>query len=196
MVKSERYTSHTKRDWKQGERSKISLMQAFRSAHSDHDATKITDRGKDGEIKITVRSKQRREGVSDEALRAHLMQDLETLLNTVQLDAIEPLDDVPYVKASLLNFGFPDFSTYTRKELAKPHVVAKIRQVLLDFEPRLRGATLDIRVENPEYGSNKRPRIHVSAEMMNDPVDIPVDFEAEVDLGVGKLSMPQLRTQS
>jgi type VI secretion system protein ImpF len=30
---------------------------------------------------------------------------------------------------------------------------------------------------------------------MGDPVDIPMDFDAEVDLGAGKLRMSKLRVQ-
>jgi type VI secretion system protein ImpF len=37
--------------------------------------------------------------------------------------------------------------------------------------------------------------ITVSAEMIGDPVDVPLDFDAEVDLGAGKLHMSKLRVQ-
>jgi len=45
---------------------------------------------------------------------------------------------------------------------------------------------------------NRMPAIaiSVSAELMGDPVDVPLDFEAEVDLGAGKLNMSRLQVQS
>ena len=184
-----------KRNWKPGERSKISLMQAFRAAHEDHDARVRAERNSDDETEILNRSKQRREGVSDEALRRHLQEDLISLLNTTQLSSVIPLDDYPHIEKSVVNFGFPDFSKFSREELSKPHVLDAIRQSLLDHEPRLRNSTLDVQINNPEADSGQRLSIHVSAELVSDPVDIPVDFEAEVDLGAGKLAMQQLRVQ-
>ncbi len=195
MGKKDQSPLKKKRDWKPGERSKISLMQAFRAAHDDHDARKRAERNSDDEIEILNRSKQRREGVSDEALRQHLQEDLISLLNTTQLAAIVPLEDHPHIEQSVLNYGFPDFSKFSREELSKPHVLNAIRQSLLDHEPRLRHATLDVSVANAEADTGQRLSIHVSAELVNDPVDIPVDFEAEVDLGAGKLAMQQVRAQ-
>ncbi len=196
MGTTDQYSSTRKRKWKPGERSKISLMQAFRSAYHEHDARKASEKTDDNETQVTTRSKQRREGVSEDTLRQHLQTDLMSLLDTVQLDAVISLDDAPHVKQSVINFGFPDFSPFSREELTKPHVIAKIRQSLLDHEPRLKQSTLEIKVENPGDETGRRLSIHVSAELVSDPVDVPVDFKAEVDLGAGKLSMSQIRVQT
>ena len=53
-----------------------------------------------------------------------------------------------------------------------------------------------IRTTRNDGGTAQRISLSVSAELIGDPVDIPVDFDAEVDLGAGKLRMSKLRVQT
>lgn len=186
----------SKRSWRQGDRSKISIMHIFRAAYYERDARIASGHSETGEAEITKRSKQRRDGVDEATLKAQIQADLSALMNTIQLDSAVPLDDVPYVRQSVLNYGFRDLSDVTPQELGSSAVVNSIRQSLLDHEPRIIPSTLDVRVTNKGANTRNRLEISVSAELMSDPVDVPVDFEAEVDLGAGKLKMQNLRVQS
>ena len=183
-----------RRDWRRGERSKVSVMHVFRSAFEEHDARK--DRGKveTGEGEITKRSMQRRDGVGLDALKRHLEFDLSALMNTIQLDSAVSLDDAPYVQRSVLNYGFRDLSDVTARDLNDLEVVNSLRQSLLDHEPRIIPASLDVHVTDRGDGNARHQlMIHISAELMGDPVDVPIDFDAEVDLGVGKLKLSNLK---
>lgn len=184
-----------RRRWRDGERAKVSIMQIFRSSHHDNDARRATARDAGGETKISSRSRQRREGMSETQLRAHLQADLAALLNTIRLDAVVPLDDAPHVARSIVNYGFRDLSGIGASELNTPQVVESIRQSLIDHEPRMVPGSIEVKVVSAEGGTNQRLSIMVSAELMGDPVDIPLDFDAEVDLGAGKLKMSKLRVQ-
>ena len=187
----------SRRDWHNGERSKVSVMHIFRSAFNEHDARKGRGMTETGESEVTRRSMQRREGVSIDELKRQLEIDLTALMNTVNLEAAVPLDDAPYVAHSVLNFGFRDLSDITAQELNDDQVVASLRQSLLDYEPRIVRETLDVKVQDRSSESSRhRLMIHISADFMGDPVDVPVEFDAEVDLGVGKLKMSNLMVQS
>lgn len=190
-------TAQPRRDWRKGERSKVSVMQVFRAAFEEHDARKDRGKTETGDGEITKRSMQRRDGVGLDTLKRHLEYDLSALMNTIQLDSAVSLEDVPHVRKSVLNYGFRDLSDVTARDLNDLAVVNSLRQSLLDHEPRIIPASLDVQVAD-RGGGNTRHRlmIHISAELMGDPVDVPIDFDAEVDLGVGKLKMSNLRVQS
>lgn len=183
------------RNWRRGDRSKISVMHVFRSAYYEHDAKKANEKSEDGSAQISRRSKQRRHGVSEDTLKAHLQADLNALLNTIRLDAVVDLEDAPYVARSVANYGFQDLSNVTTADLSDTALINSIRQSLLDHEPRLIPETVEVRVADRTEDAHQRLSIAVSAELMGDPVDIPVDFSAEVDLGAGKLRMSDLKVQ-
>ncbi len=183
------------RNWRKGDRSKISVMHVFRSAFFEHDAKKATEKSEDGSAQISTRSKQRRHGVNEDTLRAHLQADINALLNTIRLDAVVDLEDAPYVARSVANYGFQDLSTVSAADLSKSSVVNSIRQSLLDHEPRLVPETVEVKLVDTTGDANQRLALRISAELMGDPVDIPIDFSAEVDLGAGKMKMSDLRLQ-
>ena len=186
-----------RRAFRPGDRSKVSILHIFRSAHYAKDARREKGKGADGETEITQRSKQRREGMSEDMLKLHLQIDLNALLNTIRLEAAVPLDDAPHVARSVANYGFRDLSEVSPSDVRSPRFIASIRQSLLDHEPRLVPESVEVRVaETGEDDNRQRLALSVSAELMGDPVDIPIDFDAEVDLSAGKLRMSNLRVQS
>lgn len=193
-------TSRTKKDqadgrlWRKGERAKVSILQVFREAHLAKDARKGAF-SKDGEAEVSKRAQKRRHGVSEAQLRLHLEADLAALLNTIQLGSSVALDDAPYVKQSIVNYGFRDMSGISLAEIKTPAMARAIKQSLLDHEPRLVPASIEVEVKQAEGDNRQRLAIQVTAELMGDPVDIPLDFDAEVDVGAGKLKMSKLRVQ-
>ncbi|MEQ8899779.1 MAG: type VI secretion system baseplate subunit TssE [Roseovarius sp.] len=182
--------------WKDHERAKVSLFQVFRDANERHDAKVGRPANEGGETEISVRSKLRRDGIPRDKLRTHLQADLNALLNTVRLDATVSLEDAPHVARSVLNYGFRDLSNIAASELNTPQITASIRQSLIDHEPRLLPESIEVRITRNDGGTAQRISLSVSAELIGDPVDIPVDFDAEVDLGAGKLRMSKLRVQT
>lgn len=186
---------NSRRLWRQDDRAKTSILQIFRASFQEHDQRRIRERNADGSVDVTPTRRQRREGVTESQLRAYLEADLTALLNTIRLDAAVPLGDAPYVARSIVNYGFRDLSSLGAADVNTPAVVDSIRQSLIDHEPRFVPGSVDVTVRNGNDSSNRRMAIVVTAELMGDPVDIPVDFDAEVDLGAGKLQMSKLRVQ-
>ncbi len=183
------------RHWERGEKSKVSVMHAFRAAHHAHDARIARGHSDDAGTEITRRAKQRREGLDEEALKTHIQADLNALMNTINLDSAVSLEDVPLVAKSVINYGFRDLSSISAQELGSSEVIDSIRTSLLNHEPRLDPDSVSIDVIDHGRNSANRLSLQISAELTNDPVDIPVNFDAEVDLGAGKLHMSKLRIQ-
>ncbi|MEL6617273.1 MAG: type VI secretion system baseplate subunit TssE [Pseudomonadota bacterium] len=136
---------------------------------------------------VSGRSNARRLGVDEDDLRTHVRQHLATLMNTIRLDAAVDLDDAPNVAQSVINYGFQDLSNLTRKELSSQAIAKSIKQSLADHEPRLVRNSIDVKVVTLDGDSYQRVAVHVTADLIADPADIPVEFNADIDTGAGKV---------
>jgi type VI secretion system protein ImpF len=180
----------------QRDRKQVSLMHVFRSAVERGDSRDGSSTYRDGDREVTQRSKERREGTDEETLRRHLSNDMASLMNTIALDAIIDLDDCPYVRKSIINFGFSDLSTMSNSQFASSEIAKLIRDTLTRHEPRLIAGTIDISVNADAQSVSQRLTFDISAEMVATPVDVPLSFMAEVDMGAGKMQMTRLKVQT
>lgn len=175
------------------DRHQLSLMHVFRAAHARRDSRKVEQNLQDGDRALTQRSKERRGGTDEDTLRKHLNYDMASLMNTVNLDAVVPLDDYPYLKKSIVNFGFGDLSHLGEDDKDAETIAQLIRQTLLNYEPRLIADTLEVSLASKQDDSNQRLTFDITAEMYASPADIPLNFVAEIDDGAGKIQMTKLR---
>ncbi len=171
-------------------------MHVFRAARASGDSKKTEANYQDDAREITARSQERRIGTDEATLRRHLTRDLASLMNTINLDAVVDLEDTPYVAKSIINFGFGDMSEMTNSIHAGKQIAALIRETLIEHEPRLIAESIDIQLNHDEQEATQRLSFDVSAEMVATPVDVPLDFVAEVDMGAGKIQMTRLRVQT
>lgn len=174
------------------ERSRISLLDVFRQSFREHDSgataqSEVEAGGLNTVSKVSGRSNARRLGVDEDTLRDHVREHLATLMNTIRLDAAIDLDDTPNVAQSVVNYGFQDLSNLTRTELTGHTIAKSIKQSLSDHEPRLVKSSIDVKVQVLEGDDYQRVAVHVTADLIADPADIPVEFSADVDTGAGKV---------
>jgi len=180
----------------QRDRKQVSLMHVFRSAVERGDSRDGNSSYRDGDREVTQRSKERREGTDEETLRKHLSNDMASLMNTIALDAIVDLEDAPYVRKSIVNFGFSDLSMMSQSKFAATDVAKLIRETLIRHEPRLIAGTIEINVNVAAQSVSQRLTFDISAEMVATPIDVPLSFMAEVDMGAGKMQMTRLKVQT
>ena len=185
-----------RRFWREGDRAKVSILQLFRSAHEAGDARRASVEAPDGSVEITARRRERREGMSEGDLRALIEADLEALFATVRLESSVDLTDAPHVARSILNYGFRDLSSLSQTAIGRSDVVGSLRQSLIDHEPRLVPQTVVVELDKTGNARDQRIGLKVSADLMGDPVDIPVDFSAEIDTGGGKMQIGRLRVET
>lgn len=185
-----------RRRWRKEDRTKTSIFQIFRDSHHENDARKQRARDKDGSVEVTKARRQRREGVSAEQLRAHIQADLVALISTVRLESVVDLEDSPHVATSIINYGFRDFSDVGQSDFHSAGIIESIRKTLIAHEPRLVNETLEVDIHEDDDRDTLRLLVFVKAELMGDPVDIPLDFDAEVDMGAGKLNLSRLRVRT
>lgn len=178
------------------DRYQLSLMHVFRAAHAERDAKKAASTVEDGHRTLTERAKERRHGTDENTLRRHLNRDLASLMNTVNLDATVPLDEYPYLEKSVVNYGFGDLSNVADTANGPQIIADKIKRTLCHYEPRLIPETVEVEVSEHRDIVTNRLTFEISGEMTASPVDIPLQFIAELDDGVGKIQMTRLQVKT
>ncbi len=172
----------------QGKRLSPSLSHIFREAHKAKDAKKPTKVSETGARSGALRATQRL-SIDVKSLRRDVAQDVETLLNCISFDSGEDLGDFPHVQNSVLNYGFPSLAKRTMDELERSGLEPEIERVLRAYEPRLIPSSLrvarDRRVDTVEL----KIRYVVQADLACEPVDIPMEFVADVEVTTGKIQI-------
>jgi type VI secretion system protein ImpF len=169
------------------------LMLAFRTAHTKGDAKdKIDLRDKAGERIIAGRRSSGRFPISEAVLRREVAHDLDFLMNTVALESTEDLSGHAQVRASILNYGFPDIAHRSIDEITVDDLKDEIRNVLMTFEPRLERGTIRARRDTSVTAEQLKLRFIVQADLHCEPLNVPVEFIADVDLDTGGIHINRL----
>jgi type VI secretion system protein ImpF len=178
-----------------GKKDRLSppLMHAFRGAFEARDAKKRLDlRSEGGDRIIASRRTSQRTAITEPVLRREVARDLEALMNTIALESSLDLDGRDHVRRSILNFGFPDIAHRTIDEHSVNDIKDDIRKTLANFEPRLLPSTVRVSRDFGVDQAELKIRFTVHAELLCDPVNVPVEFIAEVELDSGKIQVSRL----
>lgn len=171
----------------------VPLMYAFRDAFRSRDASRALDeRTAEDERILTDRGALRRRGANEAQLKANLDIDLTNLVNTVNFGATVDLEGLKYVARSVLNYGLDDMSHLTAETIAENDTIAGLRRALEEHEPRLIGDTIKVALRGGYDDVTQRISFQVNAEMACRPVDIPLEFVAEIDVGSGKVQLSKV----
>ncbi len=164
------------------------LMYAFREAHAARDARKKLDlRDEAGERIIAGRRAAPRLAITEPRLKQEVIRDLEVLLNTVDLASSLPLGTAEQVRRSILNYGRPDLVHRSIDEFSVGGIGTEIAEALARFEPRLAREALAVVRDDSVDAAALRVRFLIRAELDCEPLAIPVEFVADVELDTGKV---------
>lgn len=168
----------------------VPLMYAFRDAFKAKDAKRHENvQDATGERVLSERGSIRRRGANETQLKRNLEMDLANLMNTVDLASCLDLEGLDHVRKSVLNYGLSDLSHLTSDEVRSLDIVRGLKEALLNHEPRMIGSSLDVRLRPGFDDVNQKIAFDVTAEMACRPVDIPLEFVAEIDVGSGKVKL-------
>ena len=158
-------------------------MYAFRSAHAERDAKKKLDlRDEAGERIIAGRRASARVAITEATLRREVARDLDSLMNTIALESSEDLEEFPAVRKSIINFGLPDIAHRSIDELAVDNINGELKSALMNFEPRLVPDSIQIARDTGVDPDELKIRFIVRAELFCDPLNVPVEFVADLEL--------------
>jgi type VI secretion system protein ImpF len=166
------------------------LMHAFRAAHDKKDAKVRVDlRDGEGRRIIAARRPAGRAPISESNLRREVLADLMNLLNTTNMGSAEDLSATSAVRSSILNFGLPDLARRTIDENRLSDIAREIEVALGDFEPRLVRNSIFAQRDTTVSDDELSLRFQVKADLIARPLNVPVEFTAEVELGSGKIKI-------
>jgi len=168
----------------------VPLLYAFREAAEARDSRKPDIRyEEDGARVVSQRASIRQRGTNESLLKRNLNIDLEHLANTINLASVIDLDGYPAIRRSVLNFGIDDLTHLTTDSSDLLSLGEALRAALIAHEPRLVPETLSVEQQGSDVENAQRISFFAHAEMKCRPVDIPLEFVAEIDVGSGKVEL-------
>jgi type VI secretion system protein ImpF len=169
------------------------LMYAFRAAHAARDATKKIDlRDEAGERVIAGRRSVARSPISESMLRREVARDLDSLVNTIAFESAEDLRGFDAVRKSILNYGLPDLTHRSIDEHSVDDIRNEIRTALMHYEPRLLRESIKASRDMTVGVEELKVRFVVQAELHCEPVNVTVEFVADIELDTGSIQIHRL----
>jgi type VI secretion system protein ImpF len=118
------------------------------------------------------------------------LRDLNWLLNSSNLTAVQNLDSYPEVAKSVVNYGMPCFSGHTVSGVDVAEIERRLRQAICDFEPRILRRTLSVRLFKDEQQMNHNAMtFDIEGELWAHPAPLHVHLKTELDLEVGDVKV-------
>jgi type VI secretion system protein ImpF len=102
------------------------------------------------------------------------------------------MSGLPYVRKSVLNYGVVDLSNFTSADVTSSDLPKRLAEAILNCEPRFIPETLEVKLRKDFDDVQQRLTFDIYAEMACKPVDIPLEFSAEIDVGSGKMKFSNL----
>jgi type VI secretion system protein ImpF len=132
--------------------------------------------------------------ISSQRLRDAVRRDLTWLLNCVYLEATDDLSAWPLIARSTLNFGVPETSGVPVANINVEALQKRVRQAILDFEPRLLRSKLTVTVEKQAETMNRNSLVFlIQGEMWAQPVPQSIFVRSEFDLETGIVKVNEAR---
>jgi type VI secretion system protein ImpF len=138
-----------------------------------------------------LRRESRKERVlSPRELKAVVLRDLEWLLNTVALSAVQDLSSAPEAAKSVINYGLPDLTGATASGVDKSLLERSIRQAILDFEPRILRGSLVVKVTVDESEmTHNAIGLEIEGMIWGQPAPQQLHVKSDIDLETGTVPL-------
>lgn len=131
--------------------------------------------------------------MSRQKLRQAVLRDLAWLFNAARPSDIE-WEAFPEAEHSVLNFGLPALSGSLASSLDVAGLESGIRQAILDFEPRITPASLQVEalVSDMQLDHHNVVSVQIRGMLWAQPVPIELLLRTEVDLETGEVEIREL----
>jgi type VI secretion system protein ImpF len=120
-------------------------------------------------------------------LKQSVIRDLQWLLNAGHLETTQDLSAFPQVRQSVLNYGIPDFTGTTAGNADLAALERLLRQVILDFEPRVLRPSLKVRAK--AAGEHNTIIFEIEGELWAQPLPERLYLKTILDLELGSIEV-------
>lgn len=126
-------------------------------------------------------------------LRQSVLRDLSWLLNTTAFEALEDLSTAPQVAHSVINYGIPALSGTNFSSLDAGKLEQKIKQAIVNFEPRILAASLNVDIVMAEdQMSHKSVSFKIEGDLWAQPLPVHLYIRSDLDLETGEFKVNDL----
>ena len=125
-----------------------------------------------------------------------MLRDLAWLFNTVKLESSVDLARAPHVRRSVINFGLTALSGKTASTMDALALTSAIKQAILDFEPRIVPATLEVRtvIDAGQLDHHNIIGVEIQGHLWAQPIPLELLVRTEIDLETGRVEIADLPT--
>jgi type VI secretion system protein ImpF len=179
------------------DRYQIPLMYCFEEAFRKKDSRIGSDglgSSEQGRI-LNQRSMLRRKGMDDGDLRRCVEEDLSHLMSAIDLQSAVDLDGLEHVSRSILNYGLYDIAHLTSEDKEVMKLDDNVIAAIMSYEPRIKAESVIVQRAVSVDDTEQKVRLSISAEISSQPLDIPIEFVAELDVGAGKVNISKSTLQ-
>ncbi|RYF97929.1 MAG: type VI secretion system baseplate subunit TssE [Caulobacteraceae bacterium] len=138
-----------------------------------------------GATQLRLRPVSQLERYNEGAMRTSVRRELNWLLNTVHLGAVQDLSRYPHVARSVLNYGMPDLTGRVSSREAVQGRARQIEESIRLFEPRLDADKLHVEV-GTEVGIDNAVSYVIRGDIVSAVRAMPVQFFANVEVETGE----------
>lgn len=131
--------------------------------------------------------------MSRQKLRQAVLRDLAWLFNATRPSDID-WELYPEAERSVVNYGLPALSGETASSLDVMELERIIRQVIVDFEPRITPTTLQVEtlVHEDQIEHHNVVSVQIRGQLWSQPVPIELLLRTEVDLETGQVEIREI----
>ena len=128
-------------------------------------------------------------------LRDLVLRDLAWLFNAVAPGRSIDFAGLPHAQASVLNYGLPPLSGETASTIDPLVLQARVRQAILDFEPRILPETLHVEalISQEQMDHHNQIGFRITGQMWAQPVPLELLLHTDVDLETGRVAVRELQ---
>ncbi len=132
--------------------------------------------------------------INRQRLREMVLRDLAWLFNTTSPGAEIDWSKAPHARNSVLNYGLPALSGQTASTIDPLVLQARVRQAILDHEPRILPGTLKVEALMSEDQMDHFNQIgfRISGQLWAQPVPLELLLHTDIDLETGRVAVREL----
>jgi len=131
--------------------------------------------------------------ISYRQLRLSVLRDLSWLLNTVAFETMSDLSSAPFVARSVINYGIPALSGANLSTLDGDKLERKIKQAIVDFEPRILASSLNVDIiTDKDQMSQKSLSFKIEGDLWAQPLPVHLFIRSDLDLETGEFNVKDL----
>ncbi|KPF51958.1 type VI secretion system lysozyme [beta proteobacterium AAP51] len=153
----------------------------------------LLDRLTDDDVEAKTETGEARV-INRSRLRELVLRDLAWLFNATAPGASADWSRAPHARNSVLNYGLPALSGQTASTIDPLTLAARVKQAILDHEPRILPETLTVEALLSEAQMDHHNQIgfRITGQLWAQPVPLELLLHTDIDLETGRVSVREL----